>query len=90
MQLAAAQPKILDKATADQAQQVSLMNSRFFAIPRQQLLKTRWVIIAALRDPNLKSRACIRKQDDKHNAIPWLTDEIHVDSPTKNTRHHVR
>ena len=41
-------------------------------------------MIAALRDPNLKNRACIRRQDEKHTAVEWLTDEVHVDFPGKN------
>ncbi len=34
--------------------------------------------------PKLKNRACIRREDDRHNAIQWLTEAIHVDSPEKN------
>ena len=32
----------------------------------------------------MKNRACIRREDEKHNAIAWLTGEIHVDFPGKN------
>ena len=68
---------------ADQAQQV--MNEfDIFRENQQQLIKNRFVIKAALRDPNLNNRACIAEQDAKHNAEAWLTNEIHADFQTKN------
>ncbi len=60
------------------------MNSRFFAKPSRALSRADFVITAALRDPKLKNRACIQREDDKHNAIAWLTGEIRVDFATKN------
>ena len=47
------------------------------------LLKSRFVISAALRDPKLKDRACIRREDARHNAVAWLTKEIRVAFPSK-------
>jgi hypothetical protein len=51
---------------------------------QKNLLTSRYVIIAALRDPNLKNRACVQREDEKHNALDWLTGEIHVAFPSKN------
>ena len=48
------------------------------------LIKTERVITAALRDPNLKGLDCIKQADERHDAIQWLTDAIHVDFPAKN------
>ena len=83
LELAPTNPTILGKPTADQAQQVQ-MNSRYFATPKQSLLKSRFVIMAALRDPRLKNRACILREDATHNTIAWLTKEVRADFPSKN------
>ena len=83
LQLAPSTPRILGKTNADQAQQV--MNEfEIFRDSQASLIKTNWIMIAALRDPDLKNRECIRKQDEKHDAIQWLTEEIRVDFPAKN------
>ncbi len=55
-----------------------------FCAAQQALIKSRFVIMAALRDPKLKSRACTLREDARHNAIQWLTGEIHVDFDAKN------
>jgi capsular exopolysaccharide synthesis family protein len=81
--LAPSNPKILDKPTADQNQQLS-NEFEIFRDTQQSLIKNRFVIMAALRDPKLKNRACILREDAKHNTIAWLTEEIRVDFPAKN------
>ena len=82
LQLAPSNPTILGKLTADQAQQVA-NEFEIFRDTQQSLIKSRFVIMAALRDPKLKNRACILREDAKHNAIEWLTDEIRVDFPPR-------
>ena len=82
LELEPANPIIL-KRTADQAQP-GCNEFDVFRDTQKSLIKSRFVIMAALRDPRLKNRACIVREDAKHNAIQWLTDEIHVDFPTKN------
>ncbi len=83
LQLAPSMPRVLNKG-ADSEQ--SYMNEfEVFRNDQAALMKARWVMIAALRDPNLKGRACVRREDDRHNAIQWLTNAISVDLPTKNT-----
>ena len=32
----------------------------------------------------MKTRPCIVEQDARHNALAWLTGEIHVHFPAKN------
>jgi capsular exopolysaccharide synthesis family protein len=83
LQLAPVIPHVLNKG-ADAEQ--SVMNEfEVFRNDQAALMKARWVMIAALRDPNLKGRACVRREDDRHNAIQWLTGAISVELPTKNT-----
>ena len=82
LELAPAMPTILGKPTADQLQIVN--EFEIFRDTQQNLIKYRFVITAALRNPKLKNRPCIIREDAKHNAIQWLTDEIHVEFPGKN------
>ncbi len=79
--LARCQPSILPSST----EKYDPVEFEMFCDTQAQLIKTRWVIIAALRDPSLKGRACVRREDDRHNAIQWLTNAIHVDRPNKST-----
>ncbi len=84
LQLLSAHPTLLGKLTADQAQPVT-NEFDYFRDTQQGILKDRFVMLAALRDPKLKNRACIAREDAKGNTIAWLTDEIHVDFQTKNS-----
>jgi len=82
LELKPSSPVILTK-TADQGQQIT-NEFEIFRDTQQSLIKSRFVIGAALRDPKLKNRACILREDAKHNTIAWLTDEIRVDFAAKN------
>ena len=83
LKLEPSQPSFTGISKADQAAQV--MNEfEIFRDTQQQLIKSRFVIGAALRDANLKNRPCIAEQDAKHNAVAWLTEEIHADFQSKN------
>ncbi|MGO9114476.1 MAG: polysaccharide biosynthesis tyrosine autokinase [Thermoguttaceae bacterium] len=81
--LALSNPTVLGKPTADQTQQVQ-NEFEFFRDTQRSLVKNRYVIMAALRDSKLKKLECIQQEDDRHNAIAWLTNEIRVDFPEKN------
>ncbi|MEI8373570.1 MAG: AAA family ATPase [Planctomycetota bacterium] len=81
LQLAPSAPIILSK-TADQQQTTN--EFEIFRDTQQSLIKSRFVIMAALRDPKLKNRACILREDANRNTVAWLTDEIRVDFPAKN------
>ena len=83
LELAPAQPVLISTTTAEQSQQIS-NEFEIFRDTQQSLVKSRFVIMAALRDPRLKNLACIAREDAKHNAIAWLTDEIRVEFPTKS------
>ncbi len=74
------QPHILPQA----AEKDDPAEFESFRETQQSLVKSRFVIMAALRDPKLKTRPCIVEQDARHNALAWLTGEIHVDFPAKN------
>ncbi len=78
LKLEPAMPTILAKPTAEQSQQIQ-NEFEIFRSNQQDLIKNPYVIQAALRDPKLKNRKCISVQDDNHNAIGWLTNEIRVD-----------
>ena len=71
-------PTILGLSSADQAERVG-NEFEIFRENQQNLLKSRFVIMAALRDPKLKNRACILREDAKHNTIAWLTDALRID-----------
>lgn len=51
---------------------------------QQQLLRSRFVLTAALRNPKLKGVSAIQREDRDHNALAWLTDELRVAFPGKN------
>jgi capsular exopolysaccharide synthesis family protein len=83
LEFAPSNPTILGKQTADQAQVIA-NEFEIFRDTQQSLIKSRFVIMAALRDPKLKNRACILREDAKHNTVEWLTDEVRVDPALKN------
>jgi hypothetical protein len=47
---------------------------------QEQLLKSPWVLTAALRDETVRRMPIVRRQDEKHNAVPWLASELRVGS----------
>ena len=53
-----------------------------FRKTQQHLLKNYNVIKAALNDPRLKNRSCIAREDVRHDSIAWLTEAVHVSSPS--------
>jgi polysaccharide biosynthesis transport protein len=79
--LEATPPKIISQ-TADQS--VGINEFEYFRETQAGLVKSRFVIMAALRDPKLKARPCMQREDDRHNAIAWLTEQIKVDFKGKN------
>ncbi len=83
LQLAPTQPRILGRGTADQAMEVQ-NEFEIFRDTQKSLITSRFVIMAALRDPKLKNRACILREDATHNTIQWLASEIRVDFPAKS------
>ena len=83
LQLAPSLPTVLPNPTADRARQFA-NEFEIFRDTQKSLLKSHFVIMAALRDPKLKNRACIAREDAKHNAVAWLSDEIHVNCPSAN------
>jgi capsular exopolysaccharide synthesis family protein len=82
LQLAPVQPVILGKTSSDQTQVIN--EFEIFRDTQLSLIKSRYVIMAALRNANLKNRPCIVQQDAKHNAVAWLTDEVRAEFTTKN------
>ena len=82
LKLESSNPRILNN-TADQAMQVA-GEFEIFRDTQKTLLTSRFVIMAALRDPKLKNRACILREDATHNTIAWLSHEIRVEFPSKS------
>lgn len=80
LELKPSQPVVVSR-TADQSQ--AMNEFEIFRETQQSLLKSRFVINAALRDVKLKNRPCIIREDLAHNAIPWVTEQIHVDFASK-------
>lgn len=56
-----------------------------FRSTQMQLIKSRYVIIAALRNPKLKSSPSLEREDANHHAIEWFTDAIHVRCPDERS-----
>ena len=79
LQIAPCRPHVLSQA----AEKYDPAEFAIFRETQKGLMTSRFVIVAALRDPRLKDRACTAREDIRHNAIAWLTGEIHVDFPDK-------
>ena len=70
-------PEVLAPTAADLDQG----NNEFevFRNTQAELLKHRFVLTAALRNPKLKNLACIQREDARHNTISWLTSTVQVE-----------
>ena len=53
----------------------------YFRATQMQLVKSQFVIIAALRDPKVQKQPSIQREEDRHHAVAWLEKEIHVKCP---------
>ena len=82
LELAPTTPIILGK-TADQGQQ-GMNEFDIFRDNQKNLVTSRFVITAALRDAKLKNRPCILREDASHNTIAWLTSEVKAEFVSKN------
>jgi capsular exopolysaccharide synthesis family protein len=70
---ASEQQLVFDAGTAG-----SLATFEIFKGTQQQLLKSDFVLVAALRDPQVSQLAMVRQQP---NPVKWLADELWVDYP---------
>ncbi len=50
-----------------------------------QLFKSRFVLMAALRDPQAKNQPSIEREDAHHDALEWLGRQIRVECPNPRT-----
>ena len=55
-----------------------------FRETQQQIVKSRFVLTAALRNPKLRNQPSIQREDAQHNAINWLSEEMRVEFLSKN------
>ena len=55
-----------------------------FRETQQQIVKSRFVLTAALRNPKLRNQPSIQREETQHNAINWLAEELKVDFLSKN------
>lgn len=62
----------------DTADQANLSTFDIYKGTQQQLLKSDYVLLAALRDPKVAQLPVVRRQTD---AVKWLADELAVDFP---------
>jgi capsular exopolysaccharide synthesis family protein len=69
-----------DKAAATLPQQFEI-----FKETQQDLLLNQFVLAAALRDDAVKGLPVVRREDERHNAVTWLTANLQVISPRRNT-----
>ena len=56
-----------------------------FRETQMQLIKSRFVLTAALRDPRAKNQPGIERADARHDAIEWLGRQICVECPNPRT-----
>ena len=65
--------------TADSQSESGLQNA-FDVYKRTQLdiIKSRFVMMAALRNPKVKGSPSIQREDQQHNALSWLTEQVNV------------
>ena len=52
---------------------------------QMQLFKSPYVLMAALRDPNVQEAAGIKREEARHHAVAWLEKAIRVKCPDKRT-----
>jgi len=50
-----------------------------------QLMKSTYVLIAALRDPKVQKQPSIKREEARHRAVAWLGKEIRVKCPDERT-----
>jgi polysaccharide biosynthesis transport protein len=81
LELKRCQPCVVSRA----AEKFDPVEFEAFRATQKQLVVQRFVLAAALRDGKLNNRACIKRQDEKHNAIGWLAGEVRVDFLSKDT-----
>ena len=62
----------------DTADQANLSTFEIYKGTQQQLFKSDYVLLAALRDPKVAQLPVVRRQTD---AVKWLADELAVDFP---------
>ena len=56
-----------------------------FRTTQMQLLKSRLVLTAALRNPKLRGLPGVLREDARHRALAWLHKEIRVECPDERT-----
>jgi uncharacterized protein involved in exopolysaccharide biosynthesis len=56
-----------------------------FRATQMQLIKSRWVILAALRDSKIKDLPVIRRADATHVAVRMLANAIRVQAPDRHS-----
>jgi polysaccharide biosynthesis transport protein len=52
---------------------------------QMQLMKSTYVLIAALRDPKVQKQPSIKREEARHQAVAWLGKEIRVKCPDERT-----
>ncbi len=70
---------LIDRTTHPQVSaEVDWDEFKAFRGTQAMILRDRFVIQAALHDKRLTNMPCIVRENKNHNALAWLTDQIHV------------
>lgn len=83
LNLAPAQPMVLHSPGGEENERV---NDEFniFRNSQASVIKQRFVLMAALRNPKMKNLQSVLYEDARHKTIPWLTSLVQV-VPEKNS-----
>jgi succinoglycan biosynthesis transport protein ExoP len=77
------QPVVLHNPGGEESDRVA-DEFNIFRNSQASVLKQRYVLVAALRNPKMKNLPSILREDAKHKTIPWLTSVIQA-VPEKNS-----
>ena len=83
LQIHASNPQILF-STVDSRAESGAGAFEIYRETQQLIIKSRFVLTAALRNPKVKGLPSIEREDERHNTLIWLSEELKVVFPGKN------
>jgi polysaccharide biosynthesis transport protein len=66
--------------TADNRADTGNNSFEIYKATQALYLKSRFVLMAALRNPRVKNLSCIQREEQQHNALAWLTGQLSINS----------
>ncbi|MGO9110891.1 MAG: hypothetical protein ACLP9L_16845 [Thermoguttaceae bacterium] len=75
------EPHILPQA----AEKDDPADFEIYRATQMQLVKSRYVLIAALRDPKVRKQPSVQREEERHHAVAWLEKQIRVKCPDQRS-----